>query len=444
MEIVIKKINELKEYENNPRLNDSAVDAVAESIKQFGFKVPIVIDTANTIIAGHTRLNASIKLGLSDVPCIIASDLNEEQIKAFRLVDNKTSELSSWDIEKLELELADIDMDLSIFGFDNNDTEEPDTYEDDFDPNEHLDEIPYSKLGDIYILGKHRLMCGDSTSLESMNKLLENKQVDLIVTDPPYNVDVGSKGDTNDNFDNRRIKNDNMNSNDFLIFLTKVFSVMHDVMRTGCSYYVCHASSSQLEFDHALQDNNLKPRQQLIWNKNTLVLGRQSYQWKHECIFYGWREGSAHYFIDDRTKTTVIDSPSLDFKNMKKEELITRLEDIYSNYKYTVLNYEKPSKCDLHPTMKPISLLSELIKNSSKQGEVILDMFGGSGSTLIACEELNRISRLMELDEKFVDVIVKRYVNLKGNSDNCYLIRNGEKVAVSDIQELVSHINDIN
>jgi site-specific DNA-methyltransferase (adenine-specific) len=442
MEIVIKKINELKEYENNPRLNDSAVDSVAESIKQFGFKVPIVIDTANVIIAGHTRLKASIKLGITEVPCIIASDLNDKQIKAFRLVDNKTSELSSWDIEKLELELADIDMDLSIFGFDNNDTSEPDTYEDDFDPNEHLDEIPFSQTGDIYILGKHRLMCGDSTSLESMNKLLEDKQVDLIVTDPPYNVDVGSKGDTNDNFDNRRIMNDNMNSLDFLHFLEKVFGVMYEVMRTGCAYYVCHASSSQLEFDTALQHNNLRPRQQLIWAKSSLVLGRQDFQWRHECVFYGWKEGSAHYFIDDRTKTTVLEDASLDFKNMKKEELVKRLEDVYASTKSTVLHFEKPSKCDLHPTMKPISLLSEMIKCSSKQGELVLDMFGGSGSTLIACEELNRTSRLMELDEKFVDVIVKRYVNLKGNSGDCYLLRNGEKIAVSSIKELVSHINE--
>ena len=246
-------------------------------------------------------------------------------------------------------------------------------------------------------------------------------------------MDVGAKGDTNEQFDNRRIKNDNMSSEDFLSFLVKAFKNMRDVLKEGGSFYVCHGSSSLVEFDKALQINNLKPRQQLIWNKNTLVLGRQDYQWRHECIYYGWKEGKAHYFIDNRTLTTVIDASSLDFKAMKKDELIQRLEDIYS-LKNSVLNHDKPAKNDLHPTMKPISLLADLLKNSSHPGQNVLDPFGGSGSTLVACDELRRVAFINELDETYVDVIVKRYINLKGSIDNCYVVRNGVKTPLSEIE----------
>jgi len=321
---------------------------------------------------------------------------------------------------------------MSLFGFEIEDEPE-ELFEDDFDPNEHITEIPFSEYGDLYILGNHRLLCGDSTKKEDIEKLVDKNIIDLVLTDPPYNVDVGAKGDGNEQFDNRRIKNDNMSSDDFLNFLVKAFSNMRDVLKEGGSYYVCHGSSSLVEFDKALQLNNLKPRQQLIWNKNTLVLGRQDFQWRHECIYYGWKEGKAHYFIDDRTRTTVIDAPSLDFKSMKKEELIQRLDDIYS-LKNSVLNHDKPTKNDLHPTMKPISLLGDLLKYSSLPGQNVLDPFGGSGSTLIACDELKRNAFLNELDENYVDVIVKRYINLKDSNENCYLVRNGSKQPISEIE----------
>lgn len=432
MQITHLKINSLIEYENNPRDNSQAVEAVANSIREFGFKVPIIVDGNNIIIAGHTRYKAAISLGLDEVPCIVASDLTPEQVKAFRLADNKVGEIATWDLEKLKLELEGIDgLDMSLFGFEIEPSID-DVYEDDFDPNDHVPETPFSQLGDLYILGNHRLLCGDSTKEEDIKKLVDNNQIDLVLTDPPYNVDIGAKGDTNEQFDNRRIKNDNMSSDDFLNFLIKVFKNMRDVLKEGGSYYVCHGSSTLVEFDKALQLNNLKPRQQLIWNKNTLVLGRQDYQWRHECIYYGWKEGKAHYFVDDRTLTTVIDAPSLDFKSMKKDELIQRLEDIYS-LKNSVLNHDKPTKNDLHPTMKPISLLAELLKNSSTIGQNVLDPFGGSGSTLIACDELKRNAFLNELDETYVDVIVKRYINLKGNTDNCYLLREGSREPLSEI-----------
>ncbi len=441
MQLINKKISDLKEYENNPRDNTAAVDVVANSIKEFGFKVPIIVDGNNIIIAGHTRFKAAISLGLEEVPCIVANDLTPEQVKAFRLADNKVGEIASWDLDKLKLELENIDgLDMSLFGFEA-DVEPDEVYEDDFDPNEHIPETPFSQIGDIYILGNHRLTCGDSAKEEDIKRLVDGKQIDLVLTDPPYNVDVGAKGDGNEQFDNRRIKNDNMPSDDFLAFLVKVFKNMREVLKEGGSYYVCHGSSTLVEFDRALQLNNLKPRQQLIWNKNSLVLGRQDFQWRHECIYYGWKEGKAHYFIDDRTITTVIDAPSLDFKSMKKEELIQRLEDVYS-LKNSVLNHDKPTKNDLHPTMKPISLLADLLKYSSKVGENVMDPFGGSGSTLIACEELKRNAFLNELDENYVDVIVKRYINLKGSTENCYLIRNGIKEPLSDI-DVFKHTKEI-
>ncbi len=433
MQITNKKISDLKEYENNPRDNTQAVEAVANSIKEFGFKVPIIVDNQNIIIAGHTRYKAAISLGLEEVPCIVASDLTPEQVKAFRLADNKVGEIATWNLDMLKKELEGIDgLDMSLFGFEE-ELPVDEVYEDDFDPNEHITETPFSLYGDLYILGNHRLLCGDSTKLEDIKRLVDNQEIDLVLTDPPYNVDVGAKGDGNEQFDNRRIKNDNMSSEDFLEFLVKVFKNMREVMKPGGSYYVCHGSSSLVEFDKALQFNNLKPRQQLIWNKNTLVLGRQDYQWRHECIYYGWKEGKGHYFTDDRTLTTVIDAPSLDFKSMKKDELEQRLEDIYS-LKNSVLNHDKPTKNDLHPTMKPISLLADMLNNSSKPNDKVLDPFGGSGSTLIACDELKRHAYLNELDENYVDVIVKRYINLKGSTDNCYLIRNGNKEPLSNIE----------
>lgn len=446
MEIVSKKISELKEYENNPRNNEAAVEAVANSIKEFGFKVPIIISKDNVIIAGHTRYKASHRLGLLEVPCIIADDLNEEQIKAFRLVDNKTSELATWDLEKLEEELSELNIDMSIFGFEHLLTEEDheETHEDDFDIEDVLSEEPYSQFGDLYILGRHKVLCGDSTKSEDFKRLLEDEQVDLIVTDPPYNVNVGAKGDANEVFDNRKILNDNMDSDDFVQFLCKSFTNMEKSLKKGGATYVFHASSSLVEFDMALRKVNLKPRQQLIWNKNTFVLGRQDYQWKHEAIYYSFKEGEAHYFVNDRTQSTVIDTPYLDFKSMKKDELITLLEDIYLKIMPTVINENKPAKCDLHPTMKPINLLGTLIKNSSRRDEIVLDPFGGSGSTLIAASQLNRKARLIELERHYVDVIVRRYLKDAGDILDCYLLRDGKKIPLTEIKyfELEEENND--
>ncbi len=397
MNIVMKKTSELIEYENNPRNNEAAIDAVAKSIEEFGFKVPIVITKENVIIAGHTRLKASLKLGLATVPCIVADDLTEGQIKAFRLADNKTAELASWDFTKLESELESIEMDMSVFGFEDLESKVPDNAtDDDFDPSEELTETPYTKKDDIYLLGNHRVMCGDATIKESVDKLIQDEKVDLTFTDPPYNVDYeGTAG---------KIMNDKMEDDTFYLFLFQAFKNMFDHTKPGGAIYVCHADTEGINFRTAFKNAGFKLAECLVWVKNALVLGRQDYHWRHEPILYGWREGAAHYFIDDRTQDTIWE-------------------------------YNKPKRNEEHPTMKPLELCGRAIANSSRVGEIVLDLFGGSGSTLISSDQLQRKARLMELDERFVDVIVKRYIKYKGSSDDCYLIRNGEKIPVGTIED---------
>jgi DNA modification methylase len=393
----MKKTSELIEYENNPRNNEAAIDAVAKSIEEFGFKVPIVITKENVIIAGHTRLKASLKLGLATVPCIVADDLTEGQIKAFRLADNKTAELASWDFTKLESELESIEMDMSVFGFEDLESKVPDNAtDDDFDPSEELTETPYTKKDDIYLLGNHRVMCGDATIKESVDKLIQDEKVDLTFTDPPYNVDYeGTAG---------KIMNDKMEDDTFYLFLFQAFKNMFDHTKPGGAIYVCHADTEGINFRTAFKNAGFKLAECLVWVKNALVLGRQDYHWRHEPILYGWREGAAHYFIDDRTQDTIWE-------------------------------YNKPKRNEEHPTMKPLELCGRAIANSSRVGEIVLDLFGGSGSTLISSDQLQRKARLMELDERFVDVIVKRYIKYKGSSDDCYLIRNGEKIPVGTIED---------
>ena len=398
MNIVMKKTTDLIEYENNPRNNESAVDAVYNSIKEFGFKVPIVITSDNVIIAGHTRLKASIKLGLDKVPCIIADDLTEDQIKAYRLVDNKTAEFATWDLEKLEEELLNIDMSLLDFGFEDFDGDIPDNaIDDDFDPLDELPEEPVSQRGDIFVLGKHRVMCGDSTIESDVKKLVNNEVIDMGFTDPPYNVDYeGTAG---------KIQNDKMDNNSFYEFLFKAFSNMSESIKKGGSIYVCHADTEGINFRNAFTNAGFKQASTLIWVKNSLVLGRQDYHWRHEPILYGWKEGAAHYFIDDRTQDTIWE-------------------------------YNKPRRNEEHPTMKPLELVGRAISNSSKPNELVLDLFGGSGSTLIAADQLKRTAYIMELDEKFVDVIIKRFIRHNENINNeYYRIRDGEKTLLKDIKE---------
>lgn len=371
MEIVNKNIEEIKMYENNPRNNDGAVEYVANSIKEFGFKVPIVLDKNNIIVAGHTRYKAAKLLNITEIPCIIADDLSDEQVKAFRLIDNKAAELASWDIDLLNLELENIkDIDMELFDFQISnilDNVVDDEYE------VELPEDPKTKNGNIYKLGNHYLMCGDSTNAEDVKKLMNNQLADLIVTDPPYNVNYEGKTDNN-----LKIMNDNMENNQFYIFLESAFINLYESIKDGGSIYVFHADTEGLNFRKAMMSSGFKLAECLVWVKNAFVMGRQDYHWKHEPVLYGWKPGASHYFINDRSQSTV-------------------------------LEFDKPIRNEEHPTMKPIDLITYLINNSSKKDEIVLDLFGGSGTTMIACEQTNRKAFIMELDPRYCDVIVDRW-----------------------------------
>lgn len=412
MEIVMMNIDEIIPYENNPRKNDDAVEAVANSIKNFGFKSPIVVDANKVIVNGHTRLKASKLLGLTMVPVIIASDLTEEQCRALRLADNKTAEIASWDKKLLMQELESIDwegleMDMTDFGFDNIfDSKPQEVTHDDFEEGQYIPATPYSMQGDVYLLGRHRIMCGDSTNPEMVKTLLNGNKADMIFTDPPYNVNYeGSDGQS--------IQNDNMGNEEFYNFLLSVYKNMFDSIKEGGSIYVCHADSEGLNFRKAFIDAGFKLAQCLIWVKNSFTMGRQDYQWQHEPILYGWKPGTGHYFVDDRSLSTV-------------------------------WFYDKPKHNDLHPTMKPLELVGQGINNGSLLGQLVLDLFGGSGSTLIACEQAGRINYSMELDEKYADVIVKRFIKYKDSTDDCYLIRDGVQIPLAEISDFSSILNSIN
>lgn len=382
MNIIKKDISAIKPYNYNPRNNDKAIDVVANSIKEFGFKVPIIIDKNNIIVTGHTRYKASIKLGLDSVPCIIADDLTEEQIKAFRIADNKTSEIATWDSELLNKELkelSDFKIDMLDYGFkeiDLNFNEDIDYYI--VDEEEIKNIIPKSKRGEVYKLGNHVLMCGDSTDVKDVNKLVGKNKMDLLITDPPYNVNYNGKTK-----DKLTIQNDNLGKNDFKNFLKKSFKAADLVMKKGAVFYIWHSDTESLSFRQACNEINWDIRECLIWNKNAFVMGRQDYQWKHEPCLYGWKSGASHIWNGDRKQATVID-----------------------------LN--KPVRSELHPTMKPVELFSYQIKNSSNKYDNVLDLFGGSGTSLIACENLNRHCYTMELDPRYVDVIIKRWEESTG------------------------------
>lgn len=405
MQIIYKKIDEVIPYENNPRKNEEAVEYVAKSIKEFGFKVPIIIDKNNVIVAGHTRLKASKQLGLEEVPCIIADDLSDDQIKAFRLADNKVSEYASWDDDLLLKELEDIDLDMSDFGFDIDfDINTEEVIQDDIPD---IPEEPKSKLGEVYQLGDHRLMCGDSTKQEDVEKLMQGKKADLLFTDPPYNVDVS-------NSQGMKIQNDNMDDESFKNFLHQAFKCANESLKEGGAFYVWYADSEDLNFRTACIDNDLLIKQCLIWVKNGFNFGRQDYKWKHEPCLYGWKEGAGHYFVEEYNHPTVIED-EIDLEKMKKEDMKKLLEELLRDQSpTTVIHENKPIKNDLHPTMKPIKMCADMIRNSSRKDEIVLDLFGGSGSTLITCEQLKRTCYMMEYDPKYVDVIIERWETFTG------------------------------
>jgi DNA modification methylase len=383
MNVTERPTESVREYENNPRDNDGAVDAVAASIREFGFRVPIIVDGDGVIVCGHTRLKAARKLGLKTVPCIVADDLTPDQLRAFRIADNRTAELSGWDVDRLTEELEKIELDMEPFGFSEEEMRRltgriPEVKEDAADePGTEAEAV--TKPGDVYVMGGHRLLCGDSTDPASMELLLDGGHADMLLTDPPYNVDY--EGGTEDRL---RIMNDRFGTeNDFRAFLSAAFSSADGVMRPGAAFYIWHADSGRMSFQAACEETGWKVRENLIWLKNSFVMGRQDYQWKHEPCLYGWKDGAAHYFSDMRNIPTV-------------------------------LEFDRPKRNDVHPTMKPVGLFAFLIGNSSRPEETVLDPFGGSGTTLVACEQLGRKAMLSELDPRYCDVIVKRWEELTG------------------------------
>jgi DNA modification methylase len=396
----------------NARKHDGRnLEAIENSLIKFGQRKPICVTPDSIVVAGNGTLEAAKKLGWTEI--VIARTpvgWTWEQIRAFALADNRTAELAEWDDKVLADQLLELDAngwDLKDIGFE---TLEPpalvEILEEDTIPG--LPANATAKLGEVWQLGRHRLMCGDSTNPNHVERLMDSQQADLVVTDPPYNVAI-------ENSQGMKIQNDDMSNQEFKNFLTMCFKNLEASLKPGGAFYVWYASREHINFESSLIDAGFKVRQQLIWNKNTFILGRQDYHWKHEPCLYGWKDGAAHYFMDDRTQSTILENKKLNVNTMSKEEMQELIKELMSDkISTTILNEDKPSVNDLHPTMKPIKLIGRLIKNSSKQNEIVLDLFGGSGSTLIAAEQIGRNCFMMEYDPKYVDVIIKRWENLTG------------------------------
>jgi site-specific DNA-methyltransferase (adenine-specific) len=382
------QLEQLIPYVNNSRTHsDEQVAQIAASIKEFGFNNPVLVDKDNGIIAGHGRVQAARRLGLTEVPCVRLEHLTKTQRKAYIIADNRLALNAGWDNELLTIELNDLladDFALELLGFDPAelkdllDPVEPTEGLTDEDAVPEAPEEPKTKPGDIYQLGRHRLMCGDSTSIDALEKLCDGQLVDMWLTDPPYNV--AYEGGTKEKL---TIKNDSMGDDQFRQFLRDSYTAADMVMKPGAVFYIWHADSEGYNFRGAAKDAGWTVRQCLIWKKSSLVMGRQDYHWKHEPCLYGWKDGAGHLWAADRKQTTI-------------------------------LEFDKPHRNGEHPTMKPVGLFEYQMLNNTKGGDQILDSFGGSGTTLIAAEKNGRIARIMELDPKYCDVIVKRWEDFTG------------------------------
>ena len=401
-------IDSITPYENNAKIHtDEQIEQIKKSIEEFGMNDPIGIwGKDNIIIEGHGRLMALKELGWDEAPVIRLDELTDDQRKAYTLIHNQTTMNTGFNIDILNEELQSIELDMSYYGFDEIEEPEIEIKDDDFEF-EEPEEEPKSKRGEIYKLGNHYLMCGDSTNPEDVDKLMNGSVADLVVTDPPYNVAISnSQGMT--------IENDDMSNEAFKDFLNKSFYNLNKNLKEGGAFYVWYASKEHINFETALNDNDLYVRQSLIWVKQHFNMGRQDYKWKHEPCLYGWKEGAGHYFIDEFNHPTVFED-KIDFDALKKDEAIQMLKDIYNDgISTSVIHEDKPLMNDLHPTMKPLKLIARLIRNSSKENEKVLDLFGGSGSTLIVCEQLNRQCYMMEYDPVYADAIIKRYEDFTG------------------------------
>lgn len=403
-EMQLVDINKLIPYVNNARThNAQQINKLRSSLREFGFINPVIIDRDFNVIAGHGRIMAAKEEGINEVPCVFVDYLTEAQKKAYILADNRMAMDAGWDEELLKVEIEALqaeDFDLSLTGFDESelagffDTAD-DAKEDDFDVDAELEKPPVTKNGDLWLLGNHRLLCGDSTKEESYTLLMNSKKANLVVTDPPYNVNYqGTAG---------KIKNDNLENDKFYQFLFDAFTCMEKAMADDASIYVFHADTEGLNFRKAFADAGFYLSGTCIWKKQSLVLGRSPYQWQHEPCLFGWKKNGKHQWYSDRKQTTIWE-------------------------------FDKPKKNGDHPTMKPVPLIAYPIKNSSMSNCIVLDPFGGSGSTLIACEQTNRICHTIELDEKYCDVIVKRYIEQVGTAENVSVVRDGKTIRFGDLE----------
>lgn len=407
-EMKMVETSKLIPYVNNARTHSQEqVNKLRGSLREFGFINPIIIDSDFNVIAGHGRLMAAKEEGIEEVPCVLVNYLTEAQKKAYILADNRYAQDAGWDEELLRLEIESLegmDFDVSLTGFNEDeiadlfsDSESTGAEDDDFDLSDALEKAAFVERGDVWQVGRHRLMCGDATSAEDVSTLMDGKKANLIITDPPYNVAFESS-------DGLSIKNDKMENDKFYEFLLAAFKNMAEHLEKGGSAYVFHADTEGLNFRKAFMDAGFHLSGCCIWVKNSLVLGRSDYQWQHEPVLYGFLQNGKHYWSKSAGRSQT-----------------------------TIWNFDKPKKNKNHPTSKPLDLLAYPIGNSSQENAIVIDTFGGSGSTLMTCEQTNRICYTMELDEKYASVILRRYVEDTGDADNVYVIRNGEKIMYADL-----------
>jgi DNA modification methylase len=383
MEIQLWPIEKLVMYARNPRKNDAAVDRMCSSIREFGFKIPVLARSTGEVIDGHLRLKAAKKLDIREVPVILCDEWTEAQVKAFRLLVNRSVAWADWDDELLSLELQDLrgsGFDLALTGFDSKEIDELLHMDEDdcADVIPEPPETPVSRAGDLWLLGPHRVLCGDATYSLDVQRLMAQERADLVFSDPPYNVDY--EGYTDDKL---TIQNDRMSPEAFAQFLRDSFTSFQSAIKPGGSLYFCHASSVQRQFEDAIEAAGLSVRCQIIWAKNTFAWGFGRYKFQHEPIFYCHVAGQTDAWYGDKSQSTLWQE-------------------------------NKPAANRLHPTMKPVELIERALENSSKSGDCVLDLFGGSGSTLIACERRGRNARLMEVDPTYIDVIVDRWQQFTG------------------------------
>lgn len=411
-ELNLVSIDKLIPYVNNARTHSpEQINKLRASLREFGFINPVIIDKAFNIIAGHGRVLAARAEGIQEIPCVLVDYLTEAQKKAYILADNRMAMDAGWDEELLKVELESLEgeaFDLSITGFDEKELadlfkEDSEIQDDDYDLTAALEKASFVEKGDRWIVGRHVLYCGDATNEEDVNKLMEDKKANLILTDPPYGVSFCSSAGL-------KIQNDSLKNEDFYNFLLKAFKNMVTHVEAGASAYIFHADTEGLNFRTAFVDAGFHLAGCCIWKKDSLVLGRSDYQWQHEPVLYGFLKNGKHNWYSDRKQTTIWE-------------------------------FAKPKRSENHPTSKPLDLLSYPIKNSSQENAIVIDTFGGSGSTLMACELTNRICYTMELDEKYASVILRRYVENGGNPEGVYCIRNGEKVMYDDVVKKVDTKN---